>query len=197
MIQTVEITISGGAVQHVEFPRGFRVIIRDYDVEGSDVDSGFDIRKDSEGDHYQHMEFEREQDALVQKEAGGNLSQQQLVAEDTSLAEHLITRQKTASTPLYIDMSNVDWRLLRKQKLALLTVSHLISKAHPHVGIENIDHTAIDGLINFLDFIQDCAAEIIGEEEVFGKEADPEIAQQSGVDNVDAPQLNKKEQDNG
>ena len=65
MIQTIEIIISGGAVQHVEFPRGTRVIIRDYDVDGTDHDGGFDIRKDKEGDLFQHMEFIHEEDESV------------------------------------------------------------------------------------------------------------------------------------
>ena len=32
-MKIIEITISGGAVQHVEFPRGVKVIVRDYDVD--------------------------------------------------------------------------------------------------------------------------------------------------------------------
>jgi hypothetical protein len=48
-MQIVEITISGGAVQDVECPRGVKVIIRDYDVEGGDLD-GPDIHRDESGD---------------------------------------------------------------------------------------------------------------------------------------------------
>ena len=62
-MQIVEITISGGAVQDVEFPRGIQVIIRDYDVEGGDLD-GPDIHRDEQNDPYQRMEFIHEEDKL-------------------------------------------------------------------------------------------------------------------------------------
>ena len=55
-MQTVEITISDGAVQDVQLPRGIQVIIRDYDVEDGDWD-GPDIRKDEQGDSYQRITF--------------------------------------------------------------------------------------------------------------------------------------------
>jgi len=60
-MQTIEITISGGAVQYVDFPRGVKVIIRDYDVEGGDLE-GPDIRKDEEDDYFQNMEFIHDED---------------------------------------------------------------------------------------------------------------------------------------
>ena len=60
-MKIVEITISGGAVQDVQLPRGVKVIIRDYDVEGSDWD-GPNIHKDPAGDCFQQMEFLHEED---------------------------------------------------------------------------------------------------------------------------------------
>lgn len=60
-MQIVEITISGGAVQDVQLPRGVKVIIRDYDVESSDWD-GPDIHQDKDGDWFQKMEFLHEED---------------------------------------------------------------------------------------------------------------------------------------
>lgn len=63
-MQKIEITISGGAVQYVEFPRGVKVVIRDYDVEGQDLE-GPDIRKDQDGDYYQNMEFIHEEDQVL------------------------------------------------------------------------------------------------------------------------------------
>ena len=60
-MQIVEITIGGGAVQNVKMPRGVKVIIRDYDVDGSNWD-GPDIRKDRQGVAYQRMEFIHEED---------------------------------------------------------------------------------------------------------------------------------------
>lgn len=58
MVQKVEITISGGAVQDVVCPRGVQVVIRDYDVEGvEEGNTSWDIRRDAEGDLFQQMEF--------------------------------------------------------------------------------------------------------------------------------------------
>ena len=63
-MEIIEITISGGAVQYVEFPRGVKVIIRDYDVEGGDLE-GPDICKDEQGDHFQKMEFIHDEDRAL------------------------------------------------------------------------------------------------------------------------------------
>jgi hypothetical protein len=34
----VFVTVEGGVVQHVEAPEGVKVVVRDYDSEGSDAD---------------------------------------------------------------------------------------------------------------------------------------------------------------
>ena len=68
MLKTVEIIISGGAVQDVVCPRGVLVVVLDYDVEG--VDEGntlWDIRRDAENDLYQRMEFRHPKDEAVSK----------------------------------------------------------------------------------------------------------------------------------
>ena len=57
MTHVVEIVISGGAVQHVNAPKGIRVIVRDYDIEGSEDDEEFDIRTDKNGGKFQQIEF--------------------------------------------------------------------------------------------------------------------------------------------
>ena len=63
MLKTVEVIISGGAVQDVVCPRGVEVIIRDYDVEGVDEsNTSWDIRRDSEDYLYQRMEFRHPKD---------------------------------------------------------------------------------------------------------------------------------------
>ena len=54
-----------------------------------------------------------------------------------------------------VDLTNTDWKLLRKQKTALIK--------------SNINTDVIDGLLSFVDHIQDAAADQIGEKEVFGK----------------------------
>jgi len=68
MLKTVEVVISGGAVQGVQVPKGIRAIIRDYDVEGVDEsNTSWDIRRDSEGDLYQRMEFRHPKDEAGSK----------------------------------------------------------------------------------------------------------------------------------
>lgn len=66
---------------------------------------------------------------------------------------------------LYFDLSKVDWRLLRKQKLELLRqLDHLHAK-----GLYRSEKT-LEGLLHLLDAMQDQAAESLGEVAVFGKE---------------------------
>jgi len=63
-----------------------------------------------------------------------------------------------------VDLSNVDWPLLRKQKLTLLKTAQRRTKTR---AAESAEH--LRGLVHLLDHIQDQAAEILGEEAVFGK----------------------------
>lgn len=64
--------------------------------------------------------------------------------------------------PLMIDVSGIDWELLREQKAVMLgTMRHLKGKVITDV---------FDGVISLIDDIQDQAAEEIGEKKVFGKE---------------------------
>jgi len=59
-----------------------------------------------------------------------------------------------------IDLTLTDWKLLRKQKSK---VAKLTSDSSTK------DKEYLDGILNFLDYIQDAAAEKIGENTVFGK----------------------------
>jgi len=64
-----------------------------------------------------------------------------------------------------IDLSNVDWNLLRIQKQSLTNV------ISTRTGSDSNETTeALSGLLHLLDHIQDQAAEILGEETVFGKD---------------------------
>jgi len=56
-----------------------------------------------------------------------------------------------------VDLTKTDWVLLRKQKTLLL---------HSH----GIEQELADGLLSFIDYIQDEAAKQIGEKAVFGKD---------------------------
>ena len=63
-------------------------------------------------------------------------------------------------TSVTITLNNVDWRALRQQKVALLDTI-----ARPGITFNDPD---LDGIVNFLDRIQDQAAKVLGEEVVFG-----------------------------
>ena len=45
---TVTVTVEGGVVQHVEVPTGVRVVVKDYDIDGSESD----LAEDTNGDNY-------------------------------------------------------------------------------------------------------------------------------------------------
>lgn len=61
-----------------------------------------------------------------------------------------------------ITLDNVDWQLLRTQK------AELVDMCAGNV-LETHEVNAVDGIIHFLDHIQDQAAKVLGEEQVFGK----------------------------
>ncbi len=46
-MKTVRITVEGGVIQFVDCPRGVRVIVKDYDVDGED-----NVHQDEQGDAY-------------------------------------------------------------------------------------------------------------------------------------------------
>lgn len=45
---TVHVTVEGGVVQHVATPLGVRVVVRDYDIDGSETD----LAEDGNGDKF-------------------------------------------------------------------------------------------------------------------------------------------------
>lgn len=55
----------------------------------------------------------------------------------------------------------IDWDLFREQK------NHLIEMTYDH-HMPNHDMALLEGLVNFLDHFQDCAAEELGGSIVFG-----------------------------
>jgi hypothetical protein len=66
-----------------------------------------------------------------------------------------------------VDLTKTDWALLRKQKQNLLDLDFVRANGKkPRVKETDL----LDGLLNFIDCIQDEAAEQIGEETVFGKD---------------------------
>jgi hypothetical protein len=48
MKRIVNVTVEGGVIQSVECPLGIQVVVRDYDVDGSEAD----LAEDENGDKY-------------------------------------------------------------------------------------------------------------------------------------------------
>ena len=46
--KTVHVTVEGGVIQNVDCPSGVQVVIRDYDVDGSEAD----LAEDDSGDEF-------------------------------------------------------------------------------------------------------------------------------------------------
>ena len=74
--------------------------------------------------------------------------------------------QPGLSAPIVSLPANVDWALLRKQKL------RLVELADPHSELGGDADLA--GIVGLLDAIQDQAAEVLGEQAVFGEDEDPD-----------------------
>jgi len=72
--------------------------------------------------------------------------------------------RKAMAQRVVIDMSRVDWELLRRQKTLLVE----LAGSPEHVTTRR-DREAIEGIINLLDHIQDETAIALGERTVFGK----------------------------
>lgn len=80
-------------------------------------------------------------------------------------------------TGIYIESDKVDWPMLRAQKSTLIEW-----KAGRGIITEDkVDTTEVlSGIIHLLDYIQDQAAIVLGEEEVFGKEVSNEAQRTTG-----------------
>jgi len=47
-MKTVEITMEGGVIQDIALPKGVKVVVRDYDVDGGEEN----LKQDDNGDNY-------------------------------------------------------------------------------------------------------------------------------------------------
>lgn len=56
-MKIVRVTIEGGVVQHVDVPEGVQVVVRDYDVDGTDVS---ELEQDENSDHFIESIWEHE-----------------------------------------------------------------------------------------------------------------------------------------
>ncbi len=48
-MKIVQVTVEGGVVQHVDVPEGLQVVVRDYDVDGTEADH---LQQDDNGDQF-------------------------------------------------------------------------------------------------------------------------------------------------
>jgi hypothetical protein len=48
-MKTVRITVEGGVIQHVDCPKGVRVVVKDYDTDGVEEEN---LRQDENGDNF-------------------------------------------------------------------------------------------------------------------------------------------------
>jgi len=44
--KTVHVTVEGGVIQNVDCPSGIQVLVRDYDVDGTEIDLAEDVSGD-------------------------------------------------------------------------------------------------------------------------------------------------------
>ncbi len=56
-MKIVRVTVEGGVVQHVEVPEGVQVVVRDYDVDGTEADQ---LQQDENGDQFIESIWEHE-----------------------------------------------------------------------------------------------------------------------------------------
>ena len=63
-----------------------------------------------------------------------------------------------------IDLGDMDWKLLREQK------NHLFEILYPknEVDISQEQYDSVDGIINFIDYVQDEAAKQLDNKIVYG-----------------------------
>jgi hypothetical protein len=66
---------------------------------------------------------------------------------------------------ILIDVSKTDWKLLREQKINLLRLIEIDEFPNLRVGFKE----SLQGVVSWIDDIQDQAAEQIGEKKVFGR----------------------------
>jgi hypothetical protein len=66
-----------------------------------------------------------------------------------------------------VDLSRTDWKLLRKQKKRLANLELVVLDHDKEEDQTYFD--AIDGVLNWIDDIQDQAAKQLGDKKVFGR----------------------------
>ncbi len=82
----------------------------------------------------------------------------------TKLCQIVCDRLPKSAVLIYTD--EIDWNLLREQKEYLVDTNYFLESEYT------------DGIINLIDFIQDEASTVLGEEVIFGREQSPESSWQ-------------------
>jgi hypothetical protein len=76
----------------------------------------------------------------------------------------------TKIAALLVPVGNIDWEALVDQKIALLKVL-----SNRSIGYDEGQTDPLEGILHLIDAVQDAAAEVLGEEAVFGPEVDGEF----------------------
>jgi len=66
-----------------------------------------------------------------------------------------------------VDLSDVDWKVMRGYKLALVKLAVVVEKRNKDESLKNII-VCLDDLTDFLDHLQTEAASVLGHDEVYG-----------------------------
>jgi len=78
--------------------------------------------------------------------------------------DRMASLKKAMARRVVVDLSRVDWDLLRRQKAILVN----LAATAEHVTTRR-DREAVEGIIELIDHIQDETAIALGEKAVFGK----------------------------
>jgi hypothetical protein len=86
-----------------------------------------------------------------------------LIADCNSDADIEVLAENLVKKLVLINTDEIDWSMLREQKEYLVTFT------------QHWESEQMDGIIHFIDFIQDEASTVLGEEVVFGRTPEPNI----------------------
>lgn len=73
---------------------------------------------------------------------------------------------------IHFNADLIDWNLLRKQKNELVQTLNYFDEHFQNPSTMNVKIETIEGLLGFIDLIQDCAADVLGEKAIFGPDGD-------------------------
>ena len=78
--------------------------------------------------------------------------------------DELCEKLNLAGGTVTVELDNVDWKMLRKQKETLLETI-----TNPRITLSDKAREDLTGILHLLDLVQDQAAEHLGEQTVYGR----------------------------